>query len=179
MTTSADLTPADYVPIVRYDSTDADYDNYKVAAKEFISYPRGYLEGGIVICSSSSVTVGITYCRDRTNTANIFLTSSATKTINTSLFTSSSLYSTSGTRYFLVCRVSDADQTASFFVSNSNTTIPSGYAYSRAIGQGYYDSSTHTFSNVWCYDTEIDVIQTTDITEGGALTTGHIALVID
>lgn len=179
MVTSADLTPADYVPIVRYDSQDQDYDNYKVAAKEFISYPNGYLQGGIVSISGSSVTVGETYCRDRTNAANIFLTASVTKTINSSLFTSSSLYSSSGTRYFLVCRVSDADPTATFFVSDSVSALPTGYSYSRAIGQGDYNGSSHTFSNVWCYDHEIDIIQTTDITAGSALANGHIALVIE
>lgn len=179
MTTASDLTPADYIPIVRHDSADDDYDNYKVAASKFISYPNGYLEGGIVTTTSSAVTVGVTYCRDRTNAANIFLTASASKSINSSLFTSSSLYSSSGTRYFIVCRVSASDQTATFFVSNSKTTVPTGYAYARAVGQAYYNGTSHTFSNVWCYDNEIDVVQTTNITEGSALTSGHIALVID
>lgn len=179
MVTSADLTPADYIPIVRYDTSDADYDNYKVAAKEFISYPNGYLQGGNVIASASSVTVGTTYCRDATNEANIFLTSSVTKTINSAMFYPTSEYSTTGRKYFLVCRVSDADQTATFFVSNTNNALPSGYVYSRAVGQADYDSSTHAFSNVWCYDNKIDIVQTADITAGSALDNGHIALVIE
>lgn len=179
MSTSGELTPADYVPIVRYDSSDQDYDNYKVAAKEFISYPSGYLQGGDVTASSSSVTVGETYCRDRTNTANIFLTASVTRSMNSSMFSPTSQYSSSGTKYFLVCRVSDADPTATFFVSNSASALPTGYAYSRAVGQGYFNSSTHTFSNVWCYDNKIDVVQTEDIAAGSALANGHIALVIE
>ena len=179
MVTSADLTPADYIPIVRYDSSDADYDNYKVAAKEFISYPNGYLNGGNVIASSSSVTVGPTFCRDTTNEANIFITADVTKTINSSMFYPTSQYSTSGTKYFLACRVSDADQTTTFFVSNTSNALPTGYAYSRAIAQGYFNASSHTFSNVWCYDNKIDIVQTTSITAGSSLPSGHIALVID
>ena len=179
MVTSADLTPADFIPIVRYDSSDADYDNYKVAAKEFISYPNGYLHGGNVTVSNSSVTVDPTYCRDTTNEANIFLTASTTKTIASAMFYPTAQYTTTGTKYFLVCRVSDSDQTATFFVSNTKNALPTGYAYSRAIGQGDYNGSTHTFSNVWCYDHQIDVIQTTEITAGSALANGHIALVID
>lgn len=178
MVTSADLTPADYVPIVRYDSEDQDYDNYKVAAKEFISYPNGYLHGGAVAVSGSSVTVGETYCRDETNEANIFLTSSVTKTINSSMFYPTSQYNTTGTKYFLVCRVSDSDQTATFFVSNTKNALPTGYAYSRAVGQGEYNGTSHTFSGVWCYDNKIDIVQTSDITAGSPLPNGHIALVI-
>lgn len=179
MVTSADLTPADFIPIVRYDSSDQDYDNYKVAAKEFISYPNGYLQGGNVTASASSVTVGVTYCRDATNEANIFLTTDATKTINSSMFYPTSQYSTTGRKYFLVCRVSDSDQTATFFVSNTNNALPTGYAYSRAVGQADYDGSTHRFSNVWCYDNKIEVVQTADITAGSTLASGHIALVIE
>ena len=179
MVTSADLTPADYIPIVRYDSSDADYDNYKVSAKEFISYPNGYLQGGVVTASSSSVTVGETYCRDATNEANIFVQSAVTKNITSAMFYPTSQYSTSGTKYFLVCRVSDSDQTSTFFVSNTKNALPTGYAYSRAVGQCEYNASSHTFSGVWCYDNKIDIVQTGDITAGSALPTGHIALVIE
>lgn len=179
MVTSADLTPADYIPIVRYDSSDDDYDNYKVAAKEFISYPNGYIQGGNVTTTSSSVTVGETYCRDATNEANIFLTNSVTKTINSDMFYPTAQYSITGKKYFLVCRVSDSDQTSTFFVSNQKNALPTGYEYSRAIGEGNFNASTHTFSNVWCYDNKIDIVQTTDITAGSALANGHIALVIE
>lgn len=176
--TTNEVTPEDYVPVVRQDA--GAFGNYKTKARNFISYPFGYLDGGSVTWSGSTCTVGATYCRDSSGAANIMVTSPITKSVNASLFYPSGLPSSSGTYYVVVARKSEADTTSTFFVTAQNGgALGSDWAYSRAVAVGYYNSSTQQLTGVRCFDTEIISVQETDITVGSALESGKIVLVID
>lgn len=176
--TTNEVTPEDYVPVVRNDQ--GSFGNYKTKARNFISYPFGYLNGGAVTWTGSSCTVGATYCRDSTGAANIMVTSPITKTVNASIFYPSGYPGSSGTYYVVVARKSESDTSSTFFLTSQNGgALGSDWAYSRAVATGYYNSSTHQLTNIRCFDTQIISIQETDVTVGSALANGQIILVID
>ena len=177
--TTTEVTPEDYVPVVRKD-TDATYGNYKTKARNFVSYPFGYLKGGDFVWTGTTCTIGKTYCRDSQGLANIFVEEPITKSVNADLFYPSGMPVADGTYYVVVARKSEGDTTSSFFVTQQNGgALGSDWAYSRAVAVGTYNSSTNQLSGIRCFDAEIVTVQEGEITVGSALASGKIAIVIE
>lgn len=178
--TTDEVTPEDYIPIIRPDVEDRLFDNYKTKARNFVSYPYGYLWGGNFVYSNGVCTVGHTHCRDSQGKANISIEDPITKTVDANLFYPASVPQESGKYYVLVARKSETDSTASFFISSSSGgALGVDWAYSRAVAECYFDVDTMSFSGVRCYASEIIIVQEGEITAGSELESGKIALVIE
>lgn len=178
--TTNEVTPEDYVPIIRPDATDEMFDNYKTKARNFISYPYGYLWGGDFVYANGTCTIGHTHCRDSQGKANISIENSITKTVNASVFYPAGLPSTTRTCYVLVARKSETDTTATFFLSTSDGgALGSEWAYSRAVAQCVFNADTQSISDIICYHNEIAVVQKSDIAVGSALASGKLAIVYE
>lgn len=180
MISTNEVTPEDYVPIIRPDATDKMFDNYKTKARNFISYPYGYLWGGNFVYSNGVCTIGHTHCRDSQGKANISIENDITKNLNSGVFYPAGLPSTSGKYYVLATRRSETDTTSSFFLSSvDGGALGQDWAYSRAVAECYYDADAVSLSNIRCYDSEIIVVQEGEISAGAELASGKIALVIE
>lgn len=180
MATTNEVTPEDYIPLIRPDETDNLFDNYKTKARNFISYPYGYLWGGNFVYSNGICTLGHTHCRDSQGKANISIENDITKSVDANLFYPSGVPAESGTFYVLATRKSETDTTTSFFLSKTiGGALGSDWAYSRAVAQCVFNVDTMALSNILCYHNEIAVVQETDITAGSSLASGKIALVVE
>lgn len=180
MTTTNEITPEDYVPIIRPDGDTGAFGNFKTKTRNFVSYPMGYLEGGVLTVSGATCKIGKTYCRDSQGLANIFVEEEITKQIDGNLFYPNGVPSASGTFNILVARKSEADPSSTFFLSSSpGGQLGSDWAYSRSVGSVYFNKDSLKISNIFCYDNKIVVVQEGEIVAGSALESGKIALVIE
>ena len=180
MATTNEITPEDYVPIIRPDGDTGSFGNFKTKTRNFVSYPMGYLEGGVLTVAGSTCKISKTYCRDSQGLANIFIEQEITKQIDGNLFYPNGVPSASGTFNILVARKSEADPSSTFFLSSSTGgQLGSDWAYSRSVGRVYFNKDSLKISNIFCYDNEIVVVQEGEITPGVSLESGKIALVIE